>query len=62
MPPTIPNREVVAFRLPSRVLDEVRALAAAEDESQAAILRRLIKTGLQSEPRRIDSTPRGLAR
>ena len=39
------------MRVPRRVMDEARAIAEREDESQAEILRRLLRRGLERERR-----------
>ena len=45
------EKTLITFRLPRTVRDEVRQLAEREDESQSAVVRRLIRVGLRIERR-----------
>jgi hypothetical protein len=45
------NRELIAFRAPRTLVDEVRKLARRDAETQASTLRRLIRGGLELERR-----------
>lgn len=49
MAPLNDRKELVTLRVPRKAMDEVRSIAAREDESQSAIIRRLLRRGLQVE-------------
>jgi predicted transcriptional regulator len=40
------NKEICTIRLPRRLMDQVRTIAAAEQESQAMVIRRLLRDSL----------------
>jgi hypothetical protein len=46
---TTATKEVVATRLPSAVVDEVRRIAERDAESQATVIRRLLRQALDLE-------------
>jgi hypothetical protein len=48
------NRELVAFRAPRTLVDEVRKLARRDGDTQATILRRLIRSALNAERRSLE--------
>jgi hypothetical protein len=45
------NRELLAFRAPCALVDEVRSIARRDAETTATILRRLLRVGLDTERR-----------
>lgn len=48
-PSKIEDRDFLAFRVGRTVADEVRLIARREAETQASVLRRLVRRGLQVE-------------
>ncbi len=43
------DKEIVTIRLPRRIAEAVRQLALRDDETQSAIFRRLLRSGLAAE-------------
>ena len=43
--------EILAVRLPRRVIDEIEAIAEREQENRSTIVRRFIRRALESERR-----------
>jgi metal-responsive CopG/Arc/MetJ family transcriptional regulator len=41
--------EILAVRVPRRVIDEIEAIAAREDENRSTIMRRLLRRALKTE-------------
>lgn len=41
------NKEICTIRLPRRLMDRVRTIAANEQESQAMVIRRLLRDSLE---------------
>ena len=41
------NKELLTIRVPRRVMDQVRTIAATEQESQAMVIRRLLRDSLE---------------
>lgn len=48
------DKEQVNFRLPRRLMDRVRTIAAAEQESQAMVIRRLLRDAIERRDARPD--------
>jgi hypothetical protein len=44
------TKEIVTLRVARRDMDTVRDIAAREDESQSAVIRRLLRAGLRFGP------------
>ena len=42
------SKEIVTTRVPRAVVDEVRAIAARDSESQSTVIRRLLRFGLDA--------------
>jgi hypothetical protein len=45
------TKPLITFRIPRKVIDEVRRIALVEQETQSSILRRLLRRGLAEEHR-----------
>lgn len=43
--------EILAARVPRRVVDEIESIAKSEDENRSTIIRRLLRRALDSERR-----------
>lgn len=48
-PTTHPESEILAARVPRRIVDAIEAIAAHEDENRSTIVRRLLRRALESE-------------
>jgi len=46
-----PTKKVIAFRASREIADRVREIARREDESESSVLRRLVRSALQTEQR-----------
>jgi hypothetical protein len=59
---SLPNsKEIITLRIPRKAMDEVRRLAADAGESQAFIVRQLLRRGLQHQRRDDRDHPDGEA-
>jgi hypothetical protein len=46
------DTELLAARVPRRIVDEIESIARSEDENRSTIVRRLLRRGLQQEHQR----------
>ena len=47
--------ELIATRIPKRVIREIESIAKREDETRSTVLRRLLRHGLEHERQRADA-------
>ncbi len=61
--PTLPDRSLIGCRMPARFVDDLDALAHHRGETRSAVLRELLRRGLDAARRRgeLPSTEAGSA-
>jgi metal-responsive CopG/Arc/MetJ family transcriptional regulator len=50
------DTEILAARVPRRILDQIETIAQNEDENRSTIVRRLLRRALEQEGRGADRT------